>query len=496
MSTKNATTDRDLHFEVVDFDQESPAEMEFGDVFDNRLIGQPQARQIALDVRARYRNPMRNKKMPLGIFYLVGKSRRGKSLLAQVLAEMFHGDEDALVRITSEDYYDDSQMMDLIGAPPKYVGFRAPVDYRNLKPEKLAQVDGYSKVSDWNRARVRMNSGALIDIVVLEEFAKSGADFYKFWMEVFDKGKKTLGNGEVVDFTNTVFIITDNLGMDKVEKEESGSTIGFISKTKKCSHEEIETIVHAEMKRRYKPEFRNRIDTVVVYRDLTADETLRIVDIEVNRISDRIIDQMPRGDDFTLEVTSEARKFLLKEADEDVANLKRTLIKHIEVPMGRILDKDNPDRVLGGDLVRVSWDGKSAKLTFAIARGAGDYAEGVESLKLFHGDNAASHKGMAMQRRIQKARMAAARAEKEDWSVTLKGNDLDDLMSEGSAMFHELKEIHGLKVCNFSMNYEAPYLAVYVVRGTKEQVDLVAQSFDNVTVKPMMRTLVVVKKDK
>ncbi len=195
-------------------------------------------------------------------------------------------------------------------------------------------------------------------------------------------------------------------------------------------------------------------------------------------------------------MTSEARKFLLKEADEDVANLKRTLIKHIEVPMGRILDKDNPERVLGGDLVRVSWDGKSAKLTFAIARGAGDYAEGVESLRLMHGDTAASHKGMTMQRRIQKARMAANRAEQEDWSVTLKGNDLDELQSEGSAMFHELKEIHGLKICNFSMNYEAPYLAVYVVRASKEQIDLVAQSFENVTVKKMTRTLVVVKKDK
>lgn len=506
MSTKTASTkgkggrrpDEPV-FEVVDLDATSHAEEMFGDTFDTRLIGQPEARQIALDVRARYKNPMRNKKHPLGVYYLVGKSRRGKSLLAQTLAYMFHGDEDALTRITSEDYYDDSQMMDLIGAPPKYVGYRKPVDLKALLEDRgrLAQVDGYSKVTDWNRIRVRMNSGEVIDVVVLEEFSKSGPDFFKFWMEVFDKGRKVLGNGEMADFSNTVFILTDNLAMDKVEKEEKGGGIGFITREpKKLAHEEVLDIVKEAMTKRFPPEFRNRIDQVTVYRELDRDQTLQVVNIQVNQFSDRIIDQMPRGDDFTLEVTQAAREFLLKAADEDVANLKRTIMKHIEVPLGRMLDKDNEEHVLGGDLVRVDWDGKSERLTFAIARGAGTVDENIEGLHRFLGDTAESMKGVAFQRRVSKLRAQATRENTKEWTVTVKGADRDELFAETYSIQDELKGIYGLKIVNMSINFEAPFEAVIIVKGTKDQLDMVAGIYPDITVKEMTRALVVVNPKK
>ncbi len=147
-----------IAFVVVDLERQTPAEEQFANRFDSRLIGQPEARQIALDVRAKLRNPLRSKDYPLGVYYCVGKSRRGKSLLAQVLATLFHGDKDALTRITAEDYLDDSQMTDLTGATPKYIGYRAPVDLAKMPREQLLQTDGYSKVSEWNRLRVRVNS--------------------------------------------------------------------------------------------------------------------------------------------------------------------------------------------------------------------------------------------------------------------------------------------------------------------------------------------------
>jgi hypothetical protein len=490
---KRSTRKFEPVFEVVDLDDMSDAEITFGEEFDKRLIGQPEARQIALDVRARLRNPMRNKKHPLGIYYLVGKSRRGKSLLAQTLAYMFHGDEDALTRITSEDYYDDSQMMDLIGAPPKYVGYRKPVEMKALleDPGRLAQVDGYSKVTDWNRIRVRMHSGEVIDIVVLEEFSKSGPDFFKFWMEVFDKGKKALGNGEMANFQNTVFILTDNLAMDKVEKEEKGGGIGFIQRpSKKLAHEEVVDIVKEAMTKRFPPEFRNRIDQVTVYRELDRDQTMQVVDIQVAQFQDRIIDQMPRGDDFTLQVDQSAREFLLKEAEEDVANLKRTIMKHMEVPMGRMLDRDNPNKILGGDLVRVTWDGKSNRLSFGIARGEGDTDENIEGLKTFLGDTPASMKGVALQRRISKLRGAVTRENIKEWTVVMKADTQDDLASEVGAIQHELTNIYGLKISNLLVAFEAPYQATFYVRGSKEQMDMVADQYPELTVKEMTRALV------
>lgn len=477
-------------FEVVDLDVLSPAEEAFGEDFDNQLIGQPEARRIALDIRARYRNPTRNKEVPLGVYYFVGKSRRGKSKFAQVLAKIFHGSEKALIRVTSEDYYDESQMNDLRGAPPKYVGYREPVEWKRLKKETLAQVDGYSKITDWNRVRVRMDSGEEIDIVVIEEFAKSGRDFYKFWMEIFDKGGKTLANGEYADFSNTVFIITDNLGMDKVEKEENGKAIGFTSGQKKIlTHDEVLAIVQEEMKR-FPPEFRNRIDEMCVFRELTADETMQIVHIQVNLLKDRILDQMKRGDDFELDVTQSACDFLLKESNEDVANLKRTLLRYVEAPLGRMLDRDNPEKVLGGDLVQVSWDGKSKHLTFKIARGAGEIDTNLEGLRRFLGDTEETQKGLAFQRRLSKARGAVARSKMESWNITLQSDELADVQSAGADLFHELKEVYGLKVSSFSASFEAPYLAVFIVRGTKEQLDLFQERNPECKVKPVSTALV------
>lgn len=488
-SSRTEPDERALPFVVVDLDELSPAEEQFGERFDARLIGQPEARQIALDVRSNYKNPLRNKKRPLGVYYLVGKSRRGKSLLAQVLAYLFHGDAEALTRLTSEDYQDDSDMHGLVGAPPRYVSWRKPVDAARLSREQLAQTDSYSVVTNWNRIRVRLNSKEYIDVVVLEEFEKSGPDFYKFWMEVFDKGKKVLANGEVADFTNTVFILTSNLGMDTVEQEERGG-IGFNNGPKKLTHDRIVAVVEDKMRRRYKPEFRNRLDGVVVYRELTRDDVRRIVDIEVQELQDRIVDQMPRGADFTLEVTDTARAFLLAESKDEVAELKRVIARHMEKPLGRLLDEDNPERILGGDLVRVSWDGTSTSLTFEIARGAGDFAEGVEGLQVYGGDTPETAHGMAFQRRVEKARHKARREKTKEWSVILTARTLDEFAEESACLLHDLERVFEVEVPDYSVHKRTPYTLSLVVVCTEEQIALIRTQYPELSTNPISRALV------
>lgn len=482
-----------MPFVVVDLDEMTPAEVEFGERFDSRLIGQPEARQIALDVRTNYKNPLRNKNRPLGVYYLVGKSRRGKSLLAQVLAYLFHGDAEALTRLASEDYQDDSDMHGLVGAPPRYVSWRKPIsDLSKLTREQLAQTDSYSVVTNWNRVRVRLDSKEYIDVVVLEEFEKSGPDFYKFWMEVFDKGKKVLANGELADFSNTVFILTSNLGMDRVEKEERGG-IGFNSRAEKLTHDRIEHVVEEEMRRRFKPEFRNRLDGVVVYRELTREDVRKIVDVEVSLLQDRIIDQMPRGSDFTLEVEDKAREFLLARANDEVAELKRVLSRYVERPLGRLLDADNPDRIMGGDLVRISWDGKSDKLTFAVARGAGDYATGIEGLPIYGGDTPESAHGMAFQRRVEKARMKARREKTKEWSVILSANTMDEFAEESASFLHDLERVFEVEVTDYSVHKRAPYTLSVVVVCTEEQIGLIRMQYPEISTNPISRALVPVR---
>jgi ATP-dependent Clp protease ATP-binding subunit ClpA len=478
-----------IPFAVVDLERQTPAEEQFANRFDSRLIGQPEARQIALDVRAKLRNPLRSKDYPLGVYYCVGKSRRGKSLLAQVLAMLFHGDKDALTRITAEDYLDDSQMTDLTGATPKYIGYRAPVDLAKMPREQLLQTDGYSKVSEWNRLRVRVNSKEVIDVVVIEEFEKSGHDFFKFWMEVFDKGRKTLGNGEVVDFTNTVFILTSNLGMSRVEKEESGG-IGFNQNKKTLTHDEIVRVVGEEMKRTYKPEFRNRLDGVVVYRELTREDVAKIIDIEVDKVEERILKQMPRGADFTLDVQASARAFLLEKTGGEVAELKRVLESKLVTPMGRLLDPDNEERVQGGDLLRVTWDQKSDSLTFAIARGHGDFDQDLEGLKVAGGDTAGSLKGLSMQRRVDKARRKARRDAEKEWSLVLTFTGQDEFSEEAPALIHDVKHVYGLRVKGYAIQEEAPYSVTLTVIASDEQIGLVKELYPELDAKSVVRALV------
>lgn len=492
MNTRTSKETPELPFVVVDQERMTPAEEQFASRFDSRLIGQPEARQIALDVRAKLRNPLRSKDYPLGVYYCVGKSRRGKSLLAQVLAMLFHGDKDALTRITAEDYMDDSQMTDLTGATPKYVGYRAPVDVSKMPREQLLQTDGYSKVSQWNRVRVRIDSKEFIDVVVIEEFEKSGYDFFKFWMEVFDKGRKTLGNGEVVDFSNTVFILTSNIGMSRVEKEESGG-IGFNRNAKTLTHDEIVRIVNDEMKRAYKPEFRNRLDAVVVYRELTKSDVAKIVDIEVDKIEERIVKQMPRGSDFTLDVHASAREFLLAKTGGEVAELKRVLESKLVTPMGRLLDPDNEDRVKGGDLLRVSWDGKSETLTFAIARGHGDVDNDLEGLKLYSGDTAGSLKGLSLQRRVAKARQRARREAEKEWNLVLTFAGKDEFEEEAPALIHDVRSVFEVRVKGYAIQEEAPYSVTLTVIASEDQIKLVKELYPELEAKAVVRALVPVK---
>jgi len=490
MNTKQQ--EPELPFVVVDLESRTPAEEQYASRFDSRLVGQPEARQIALDVRAKYRNPLRSKDYPLGVYYCVGKSRRGKSLLAQVLAWLFHGDKDALTRITAEDYLDDSQMTDLTGATPKYVGYRAPVDVTKVPREQLLQTDGYSKVSQWNRVRVRINSKEHIDVVVIEEFEKSGYDFFKFWMEVFDKGRKTLGNGEEVDFSNTVFILTSNLGMSRVEKEERGG-IGFNRTERKLSHDEIVAIVNDEMRRQYKPEFRNRLDGVIVYRELTREDVAKIVDIEVDKIEERIVTQMPRGEDFTLNVEASAREFLLEKTGGEVAELKRVLESKLITPMGRMLDPDNEDRVRGGDLVRITWDGKSESLTFAVARGHGDVDENLEGLRVYGGDTEASMKGLSLQRRVAKARMRVRREAEKEWNLVLTFTGKDHFEEEAPALIHDVKSVFDVRVKSTTIQEEAPYSVALVAVATEEQIRLVKELYPELDAHPISRALVPVR---
>jgi hypothetical protein len=319
---------------VLDPYTPSPSEEAFVHQFGRKIVGQPAAEQIASMVHNAYSNPFRDKTRPIGVYYLVGPSRTGKSYTGEVLAELMHGTQEALTRLQCGDYEEDHQVADLRGAPPGYIGFK---DVGKLKLTADDE-DPTTPISNHNLMRLRMKSGKEIDIVLLEEFEKSSYDFYKFWMGAFDKGKVKLSDGRIVDFTNTVFILTSNLGMERLEDLAKGS-IGFTNGgPKKVTEDDVKGVVDEEMKRRYKPEFRNRLDAVVIFRPFSAEELGKIVVTELTRIQDRISKQAPVGKRFKLVCDEGARKQLLIQTGTNVAELKRVMQKELLTPLGRLFN--------------------------------------------------------------------------------------------------------------------------------------------------------------
>ncbi len=456
MSKKNSTK-----FVVVDHSELSAAEVAFAEQFGSRVIGQPAALRVAQLAYNMARNPLRDRSRPIGIFYLAGPSRTGKSLTGVTLAEIFHNDPDALTRIQASDYTEDHQLLELKGAPPSYVGFRDPKDPKN----KLADhdIDPYSVVSPHNLKRVRLNSQEEVDIVVIEEFEKSSPDFYKFWMGVFDKGVARLGNGQIADFRNTIFILTSNIGMDRLEKEQK-EPMGFITSARKTTVVDVETVVTEEMRRAYKPEFRNRLDAVVVFQPFNSETLLAIVDSEISLVQKRITETMEAGEDFMIEVTAEARKFMLQSVDNNVAELKRVINRDLLMPLGRLL---STDKLNGGDIVRVSVTGDGTALEFSVAAGAYGvpaHEEQIAKMGVRHGVN------LGLQREIRKAALVDGKI--QEWNVIASAPGKKQSFKLAAELLNTMENVLELEVTHVSYQRVAPYLFTVILRANKEQVNL------------------------
>jgi len=470
-SKKNSTK-----FTVVDHTGLSLSEVAFAERFSGRVIGQPAALQVAQLAYNMAKNPLRDKTRPIGIFYLCGPSRTGKSLTGVALAEIFHNDPEALTRIQASDYTEDHQLLELKGAPPSYVGFRDPKDPKNKLEDH--ETDPYSVVSPHNLRRVRLASGEVVDIVVIEEFEKSSPDFYKFWMGVFDKGVSRLGNGQVADFRNTIFILTSNLGMDQVERKP----IGFRQEERSANAAEIESTIHEAMARTYKPEFRNRLDAVVIFKPFTSDTLMQIVDAEIAVVQKRISDEMEAGKDFMVEVTSEAKHFMLRAVSNNVAELKRVINRDILMPLGRLI---STGKVEGGDIVRITVKAEGTALEYAVAKNAYGVGEN-EAIAQGRGDGTVN---LSLQRNIRKAKLGASTQGVQDWHVMFTAPTERKMSVKAASLLETLSNVLELKVKNISYQKVSPYIFSVVVAASREQINVLAQihAEDDLAMNPAAR---------
>ncbi|WP_375480703.1 ATP-dependent Clp protease ATP-binding subunit [uncultured Jatrophihabitans sp.] len=296
-------------------EEETARLLRMEDELHKRVIGQEQAIKAVSQAIRRTRAGLKDPKRPGGSFIFAGPSGVGKTELSKTLAAFLFGDDDALIQIDMSEFHDRYTVSRLVGAPPGYVGY----DEGGQLTEKVRRKP--------------------FSVVLFDEVEKAHPDVFNTLLQVLEDGRLTDGQGRIVDFKNTVLILTTNLGTRDVSK--SIGNLGFAASNDEASgYERMKQKVNDELKQHFRPEFLNRIDDIIVFHQLTEDEIVQIVDLMTARL-----DTQMRNKDMGLELTSSAKALLAKKGYDrslGARPLRRTIQREIEDPLS--------EKILFGEL--------------------------------------------------------------------------------------------------------------------------------------------------
>ena len=286
------------------------------EILSGRVLGQDQAIRAVSDTIRRARAGIQDGARPIGSFIFLGPTGVGKTELARALAEFLFSDEKAMVRLDMSEYMEKHSVARLIGAPPGYVGY-----------EEGGQLTEAVKRRPYS-------------LILLDEIEKAHPDVFNVLLQILDDGRLTDGKGRTVDFRNTLIIMTSNLGSQVVKE---------LSRDYAAMEREVRKVLEAS----FKPEFLNRVDEVIIFKPLTKEDILRIVDLQIGLLEKRLADRKIR-----IEVSRQARELLAERGYDPVYGarpLKRTIQRDIQNPLAmKILAGDYRE----GDTVAVDVDGK------------------------------------------------------------------------------------------------------------------------------------------
>jgi len=323
--------------QVLETEAEKLLQME--ERLDERIVGQDAAIHALADAIRRARAGLKDPRRPIGSFIFLGSSGVGKTEMAKALAEFMFDDEDALVRVDMSEYREQHTVSRLFGAPPGYIGYE----------------EGGQLTEAVRRRPYR--------VVLFDEIEKAHPEVWNALLQILDDGRLTDGQGRVVDFRNTVLIMTSNLGTEFVTRS---GTLGFRRSSGDDQLDESEAKIERALKDTFRPEFLNRIDEIIIFSPLSAEQMEQIVDLQMQEVRERLAEH-----GLSVELTAPARTWLAKEGFDPsfgARPLRRTLQKFVESPLSVKLLSGEYDQ---GDVVTVDVDEKNEGVVFRrSSRGA------------------------------------------------------------------------------------------------------------------------------
>ncbi|PWH15648.1 MAG: Clp protease [Anaerolineae bacterium] len=299
-----------------------------------RIKGQDEAIKAISDAIRRARSGLKDPRRPIGSFIFIGPSGVGKTELAKALAEFLFDNEDALVRIDMSEYREQHTVSRLFGAPPGYVGYE----------------EGGQLTEAVRRRPYR--------VILFDEIEKAHPEVWNALLQILDDGRLTDGQGNVVDFRNTVLIMTSNLGTEFVRK--SGS-LGFLQRTDSTEERQAHEKIEKALKSTFRPEFLNRIDEIITFSPLSREQMREIVDLQMKEVQERLSEH-----GITVELSDAARNWLAEvgyDPSFGARPLKRAIQKYLESPLSlRLLAGE----FKAGNHLWVDVDENSQQLTFSL----------------------------------------------------------------------------------------------------------------------------------
>ena len=268
------------------------------------VIGQREAVSAICKALRRSRADLKDPKRPIGTFALLGPTGVGKTLLAKTLAEHMFGDSKSLIQLDMSEYMEKFNVSRLVGSPPGYVGY-----------EEGGQLTEQVRRKPYS-------------VVLFDEIEKAHPDVWNMMLQILEEGKLTDNVGRVVNFRNTIILMTSNVGSETIKKQ---SSMGFSPISDEHSYEKMREKIMDEAKRTFKPEFLNRIDDVIVFRSLTKPDLIEILNLEINKVMERL-----KNKNIQLSMDEKAKEFLvLKGYDPNYGArpMRRSVERFLEDPL-------------------------------------------------------------------------------------------------------------------------------------------------------------------